>query len=138
LVDAKTPEWAKTPEGAKTPDGHELQRHEAAVAAPHATLGAVAGPMATPVSNPVILNPVLSRVMATNARPRPGRETEYATANAAGAHVDHINNYSAGNPPATSFVPHITSALGGSRSLLAPPVPVSPSGFSPDAGLAPR
>jgi hypothetical protein len=76
-------------------------------------ISALAGPMATPVANPVMMNPVVSRVMATSAQPRP--ETGYTTANQAVARGDRFSAYT----------PRVTSSLGSARSLLAPPVPVS-------------
>jgi hypothetical protein len=75
----------------------------AALPAPHsASVGAVAGPLPTPVSNPVMMNPVLSRVIATNTPPAPN------------ATVQPI-----------SRIGYSGSVLGNARMTLAPPVPVS-------------
>jgi hypothetical protein len=108
------------------PEKHETERHEvASVPSQHTAIGAVAGPMATPVSNPVMLNPVLSRVMATNARPSPNRQDEYAasvsgTSASSLGHSTRVTTYAP-----TNNQPRVSSALGNARNLLAPPVPVS-------------
>jgi len=131
VAEARAPE-AKTLE-AKAPERHEPERHESQVAAlptPHATIGAVPGPMATPVSNPVMINPVLSRVMATNPPPRPSREPEYTSSNYASSNLgaatpSPVRNTHLSTYPTSHETPRVASALGGARSMLAPPVPVS-------------
>jgi hypothetical protein len=122
----KPPE--RTPE--RAPEKHELLTASTLPPPPpRSTLGTVAGPMATPVTNPMMLNPVLSRVMATNARPRTPRADDYATASAQPTSaqppapaVNRAAHYSA--YPKDSETPRMVSALGNARSLLAPPVPV--------------
>jgi hypothetical protein len=89
--------------------------------------------MATPVTNnPVIMNPVLSRVMATTPPVRTSHEPEYVASHPASSAVSSaISNLgaplgsSSQSPAHTArFTPHVTSVLGGTHSVLAPPVPV--------------
>jgi hypothetical protein len=69
-------------------------------------VGPVAGPMPTPVSNPVMMNPGLSRVLATSA-------------------PTHVSGSSALGTQAISRVGYTGSVLGNAQTTLAPPVPIA-------------